>query len=171
MKGKKINVSNIEQNIRDTYNKVKTNSKVKDLSGYINQKLNAFFAVCKEILGKGMSLFLSCLSVVGMLAGIIGIVLACWCIFFSYHFAPENYYTFFRYAWAPVPMWLIKLILLFVITIPIFLITYYSIRYLFKFQGRKGIFLIFTGLWILCCISGPDHRDLSGQKLRPGISE
>ena len=154
MKGKKINVSNIEQNIRDTYNKVKTNSKVKDLSGYINQKLNAFFAVCKEILSKGMSLFLSCLSVIGMLAGIIGIVLACWCIFFSYHFAPENYYTFFRYAWAPVPMWLIKLILLFVITIPIFLITYYSIRYLFKFQGRKGIFLIFTGLWILCCISG-----------------
>ncbi len=154
MKGEKINVSNIERNIRDTYNKVKTNSKFKNTTDYINRKLNAFFAVCKEIFGKGMSLFLSALSVIGMLAGIIGIVLACWGIFFSYHFAPENYYTFFRYACAPVPMWFIKLILLFVVTIPIFLVTYYSIRYLFKFQRYKGIFLIFTGLWILCCISG-----------------
>lgn len=154
MKGEKINVSSIEKNIRDTYNKVKTNSKFQNITHSINEHLNAFFSVCKEILHKIVSLGLSILSVIGMLAGIIGIVLAFWSIFFSYHFAPENYYTFFRYAWAPVPMWVIKLILLFIVTIPIFLVTYYSIRYLFKFQGRKGIFLIFTGLWILCCISG-----------------
>lgn len=154
MKGKKINVSNIEKNIRDTYTKVKTNSKIRNITDNVARELKAFFEVCKEILDKSMSLILSTLSVIGMLAGFVGIVLACWCIFFSYHFAPENYYTFFRYALAPVPMWLIKLILLFVITIPFFLLTYYSIRYLFKFQRRKGVFLIFTGLWIVCCISG-----------------
>lgn len=154
MKGEKINVSNLEKNIRDTYNKVKTNSKFKNFTDSINRELNAIFGVCKDIFGKSLALIFSVLSAVGMLTGIAGIVLACWGIFFSYHFAPENYYTFFRYAWAPVPMWLIKLILLLVTTIPFFLLTYYSIRYLFKFQERKGVFLIFTGIWILCCISG-----------------
>lgn len=153
MKGQKINVSNIEKNIRDTYNEVKTNSKLKNVTAYINRKLNAFFSACKTIFHKSLSFCLSILSVVGILAGIVFFISACWGIFFSYHFAPENYYTFFRYAWAPVPLWLIKLILLFITGIPAFLLIYYSVRYLFKLQKRKGIFLIFTGIWIIICMS------------------
>lgn len=154
MKGKKINVSNIEQNIRDTYNEVKTDSGIKSFTNYIGRKLDAFFLVCKKIIGKIFSLCFYILSIGGLLAGIVFLVLACWSIFFSYHFAPENYYTFFSYACAPVPMWLIKLIALLIVSIPIFLITYYSIRYLFKFQGRKGVFLIFAGIWLLSCMAG-----------------
>lgn len=154
MKGKKINVSNIEKNIRDTYTKVKTDSRFKKITNTINQQFNTFFSICKELLNQSGTLIFSILSVTGIVFGIIGLVVTCWSIFFSYHFAPENYYTFFRYAISPVPIWLIKLILLLIAVIPLFLITYYSIRYLFKLQKHKGVFLICTGLWILCCLSG-----------------
>lgn len=153
MKGEKINVSNIEKNIRDTYTKVKTNSGFQKNVNYIGSQISTYFSALKEIFQKILSILGHFIAGVGLLAGTFFFLLVCWGIFFSFHLLPENYYPFLKFLCAPVPVWLIKLVLLCFINIPLILIVYYSIAYLFRFQGRKS-FLAITGLiWLLSCFA------------------
>lgn len=155
MKGEKINVSNIEKNIRDTYNDVKKNSKLRHGSEYIGRKLGNFFSTLGEIIGKFMSVIGHILATIGLLTGIFFFLGSCWVLLFTQHISPENYNLFLHYACAPVRVWMIKLLFFLLFNIPMLVMAYFSAAYLFKFQGRRGIvLLVSSGIWILTCFVG-----------------
>lgn len=155
MKGEKINVSNIEKNIRDTYNDVKKNSKLRDTSNFIGQKCSAFFCALGEIIKRILSVIGNILAVVGLLIGIFFFLFSCWTIFFGHHFIPENYYTFSRYLFAPISLWVMKLLIFLLVNIPALLVTYLSANHLFRFRKQSKVILgVSGGIWILCCFAG-----------------
>lgn len=153
MKGKKINVSNIEKNIRHTYSKVKNNNKFSKVLDYTNQKISNIFTTLGEFFHNTLIIIAHILAVIGVVIGIFSFLIVCWGILFSFHLLPEKYHLILQYICAPIPLWTVKFVLLCFINIPIALIVYYAIIYLFKFKGKKG-FLITTGLlWSASCLA------------------
>lgn len=154
MKGENINVSNIEKNIRDTYNDVKKNSKLRHSFEFIGRKLSDFFLTLGEIIGKFLSVIGHILAVIGLLTGIFFFLGSSWVLLFTHHFSPENYNMFLQYACAPISVWLIKLLFFLLFNIPMLLLAYFSAAYLFKFQGHRGtVFLVSTAIWVLTCFA------------------
>lgn len=154
MKGERMNVSNIEKNIRNTYDHVKKNS---NLQGYLKKTgngISAFFGFCGELIRNIFSTAANILSILGILVGTFLILFFCWLILFPTHFTPDYYYAFFQHTISPLPMWLLKIILLLLINIPLFLIVYYSIRHFFRIENNKPVFLISGSTWVVVCFAG-----------------
>ena len=64
MKGEKINVSNIEKNIRDTYDDLKKNSGIQKFFTGVGNSTKTCFQKLNTILGKCLKIVFSVLSVV-----------------------------------------------------------------------------------------------------------
>jgi len=153
MQGEKINVTNIEKNIRNTYTKVRKNTQFHKISNQFCEKCSAFFSGLWQIFRKTIEILAHILIILAMIISIFFFLTACWGIFFTFHLLPENYLLFLQYLSSPVPLWVIKLILFCFINLPLLVIIYYSLRYFFKYKSHKG-FLLTTGIvWLLSCFA------------------
>lgn len=146
MKGENINISNIEKNIRTTYNEVKKNSIVQQAGN----RFARFFSCLGEILRKIFSAIGHILITLILLGSTFCFFMVNWSIIFSFHILPEHHYLLLKYLSAPVPVWFLQIITYGFLAIPLFLIMYYSMSYLFKFQSRKKILAIAGCIWIFC---------------------
>lgn len=154
MKGKSINVSNLEKNIRHTYNEVKKNSKLQHFIDALGRAVGDFFMAFGRFVGKIFSVLLSIFAIFCLLGGVFFFLLLGWLILFPGHFTPEYLYQFMMHATSPLFLGVVKITLLVIIEIPLFLIIYYSARHLFRFQSHKTVLFISVSLWTVACLSG-----------------
>lgn len=148
MKGEKINISNIEKNIRDSFQKVKENSKaqetIRKTTGFISEILNDLGNVLLTI-GK---VVLSILSVFIFII-VIFLLVGLGCLFFNIDlFHWDLNHLFFPPAfWGSYPFLFKAAFLLTVIT-PLVLLLWLTSKQLFRFKADKTVPLALTGLWI-----------------------
>lgn len=153
MQGEKINVSNIEKNIRRTYAQVRKNTKLPIPGTQLRSKLNSFFTRLWQTTQKAISFLVHVIAIIALILSAFAFLSACWGIFFTFHLLPENYLLFFKYFCHPVPLWVIKFFLFCLINLPLILIIYYSILYLFKYKSHKGFLLTSGILWLISCFA------------------
>ena len=141
MKGEKINVSNIEKNIRDTYDDLKKNSGIQKFFTGIENGAKTCFQKLNTILGKCLKIVFSVLSVVGLLAGTFLFILVFWCLLYPESVTNFSIYHILCSSISSELLLTLKIILLLTLNIPLLLIIYISARYLFQFNWNK-IFLL-----------------------------
>lgn len=154
MKGDKINISNIERNIRDSYSREKKRGKIQALLESARTAFYTFFKTLWHYMQRILSIALSILSVGGIIAGTFFFLSICYLLFFPAHI--------FGYFNAPVlfqlipatPFLFIKITLFLVLNIPVILIVYGAICHLFKFNVSRVFILLASGLWFIGCLLG-----------------
>ena len=146
MKGEEINISNIEKNIRNTYNEVKKNSTLQQ----IGKKLVRFFSCIGEIIYKTILMISYFLVTVALIVCTFCFFIVCCGMIFSWHGIPEHYQLLLSYFSAPVPLYFLQVLLFGFLATPLFLLIYYSIIYLFKLPSHKGVLIIAGCIWIFC---------------------
>lgn len=146
MQGEPINVSNIEKNIRDTYNKVKKNSRLHHFTDDLVEGLNRYFTAIGHIGQRILAFIAKFISTIGLIFSIllfISTLIFIICI-------PENHIAFLQHFSAPVPFWTIRTLLILLFCIPAFLFIYYCSGYLFRFQLHKIVLFCSLGIWLPC---------------------
>ena len=152
MKGKNATVSNIEKNIRDTYNQVKKKSKLNRFFSRTGEIINEFVQIVIRFIGKIALVLIALLAIIGATGGTIAFFFFGYCFLGILFTLPEPIELFARYATAPICPWLIETLALLVCLIPLGLVSYLSASYLFKFhKHRAAVTLTAGGFWLLCC--------------------
>lgn len=154
MKGKSINVSNLEKNIRDTYQQVKKNSKLRDLMNGIGQTASRCLNTIGKTLESILSVLLSILAVIGVSVGGLLFLFFLGAVLFYPAFLPEHCLHFLGCTFSACSLWTIKIITLLLIEIPLFVLVYYSLARLFHFQVRRPALVILACVWLLACLGG-----------------
>ena len=134
MKGKNATVSNIEKNIRDTYNQVKKKSKLNRFFSRTGEIINEFVQIVIRFIGKIALVLIALLAIIGATGGTIAFFFFGYCFLGILFTLPEPIELFARYATAPICPWLIETLALLVCLIPLGLVSYLSASYLFKFH-------------------------------------
>lgn len=141
MRGERVNVSNIEKNIRDAYREVTHNSKLRNLTLRV-----------KQILGQAAHVALIFMAVAGMLAGIFFLLAILWGIIAWSYYTPEEYQILSEYIFGPAGSQGIKWLATGIGIIPFGILTYLSFSCLFGFRKKRGmVILIAGGIWLACC--------------------
>lgn len=104
---------------------------------YISQKISNIFTTLGELFQNMLIIIAHILAGVGIIIGIFSFLMVCWGILFSFHLLPEKHHLILQYMCAPIPLWVVKFVLFCFINIPIALIVYYAVIYLFKFKGKR----------------------------------
>ena len=154
MKGEKINVSNIEKNIRDTYDDLKKNSGIQKFFTGIENGAKTCFQKLNTILRKCLKIVFSVLSVVGLLAGTFLFILVFWCLLYPESVTNFSIYHILCSSISSELLLTLKIILLLTLNIPLLLIIYISARYLFQFNWNKIFLLTAIGCWFLAGFAG-----------------
>ena len=154
MKGEKINVSNIEKNIRDTYDDLKKNSGIQKFFTGVGNSTKTCFQKLNTILGKCLKIVFSVLSVVGLLAGTFLFILVFWCLLYPESVTNFSIYHILCSSISSELLLTLKIILLLTLNIPLLLIIYISARYLFQFNWNKIFLLTAIGCWFLAGFAG-----------------
>lgn len=154
MKGEKINVSNIEKNIRDTYDDLKKNSGIQKFFTGVGNSTKTCFQKLNTILGKCLKIVFSVLSVVGLLAGTFLFILVFWCLLYPESITNFSIYHILYSSISSELLLTLKIILLLTLNIPLLLIIYISARYLFQFNWNKIFLLTAIGCWFLAGFVG-----------------
>lgn len=142
MRGERINVSNIEKNIRNAYRDVTHNSKLKNIVEKVEKGLKAFGNVLLRLL-----------AVAGFAAGIFFLFVVIWRIIVWNFYTPEEVQLLSDYIFGPVGSLGIKALVLGATCIPFGILTYLSASYLFKFRKKRAAVLLISGsLWLTCCL-------------------
>ena len=153
MKGEKINVSNIEKNIRNTYQEFKT-SRLQNFSGKINKNLQRFFQWLRNILQLLLKVVWFVLAIFGLLGGSCIFLTISGCLLFPEHITN---FTLYHALNSAIPSGLLigsRIILFFILCIPALLIVYISARYLFHFAWNRIFLLSMIGCWFLAGFIG-----------------
>ena len=154
MKGENINVSNIEKNIRNTYNEVKKNTEFQKFIQQVKNFFTLVFDAIGKIFKKIFTIFASLFSVIGILGGTFLFLLISWLLFFPTHIPWFSDYCTLYYIISPSTFTILKIILLLTINIPLLIIIYASAHYLFRLNWSRAFLLIAVGCWFLAGISG-----------------
>ncbi len=148
MKGEKINVSNIEKNIRDTYNNVKKKSKLNKLLLQIEQTFATIFNLIGDIISRIGKVILFLLSIGGLIIGIFALSTIVWVIITTALDSPEHYLSFAKQITYPISIWIIYLLIFLLLGIPFGLLSYLSATHLCNWhKGRGPIFIYCTIIW------------------------
>lgn len=150
MKGEIINISNLENNIRDSCNKIKKNSKLQKFLNDAGRIIATFFTAFLRITGK---IFFTSVSILGLLGGGVLFVYCGWFFLFSGEYTPDISCQPTGPALYPPFLWLFRISVMLLINIPMFLIICYSTCYLFKFRLHKTVLLTSVSLWIIACLT------------------
>lgn len=150
MKGEKINIPNIEKNIKDGINELKENKKVQDgikkTSEFVSQAANTTGDVLFQI-GKVLLKVVAGITFVLSLSVLVAAVVALTSFFWAPHTLPFYTLGFFMPSPYTVPF-AIALFLAFLT--PVFLLLWLSSKYLFRIRHKTYIFpLTLTVLWIV----------------------
>ena len=152
MRGERVNVSNIEKNIRDACREVTSNSKLRNLTIRAEQGIKTFFRTLEQILGRIAHVALIFMAVAGMLAGIFFLLAILWGIIAWSYYTPEEYQLFSEYIFGPAGSQGIKWLATGIGIIPFGILTYLSVSCLFGFRKNRGmVLLIAGGIWLACC--------------------
>lgn len=154
MKGEKINVSNIEKNIRDTYDDLKKNSGIQKFFTGIENGAKTCFQKLNTILRKCLKIVFSVLSVVGLLAGTFLFILVFWCLLYPESVTNFSIYHILCSSISSELLLTLKIILLLTLNIPLLLIIYTRPGYLFQFNWNKIFLLTAIGCWFLAGFAG-----------------
>lgn len=154
MKGKTINVSNIEKNIRDNYNEIKKSSKIESFFQNVGKFLTDFFNLLGSILKKVFSIILSIISVIAIAGSLFLFIAFFWGMLFSSTLPWGNSYGGIAYIMSGTFIIWAKITLTLIVSIPLLLIMYLSVKYLIGFKNKSSIPLFAGGLWILACVAG-----------------
>ena len=105
MKGKNATVSNIEKNIRDTYNQVKKKSKLNRFFSRTGEIINEFVQIVIRFIGKIALVLIALLAIIGATGGTIAFFFFGYCFLGILFTLPEPIELFARYATAPICPW------------------------------------------------------------------
>lgn len=152
MKGEPINVSNIERNIRDNYNEMKENGRLRGFIEQIEKFLGNFFKLLGNILKKMLSVILSIVSVMAIIFSIILIIAFFWGMLFSSTLPWGSSYGGITYL-ISFGLWT-KILMSLIILIPLLLAIYLSLKYLIGFKSKNYIPLYAGGVWLISCLTG-----------------
>lgn len=142
MRGERINVSNIEKNIRNAYRDVTRNSKLKNMACKIEKGLKAFFHVVLKLL-----------AVVGLAAGGFFLFAVIWGVIAWSFYTQEEVRVLSDYIFGPAGSLVIKALVLGTACIPVGILAYLSASYLFKFRKKRAAVILISGsLWLTCCL-------------------
>lgn len=155
MRGVRINVSNIEKNVRDTYNDVKKNSKLKGTFLQVEEWFRRFFNALGQLINRLGTIVLTLLAIGGLIMGTLGFLGLCWGICTVEWYVPEQHILLLGYASSPIALGVLKLLIILVLCLPLGLVAYLSASYLFKFRGGRGAVVLTAGtIGMLSCIGG-----------------
>lgn len=154
MEGDEINIFNIEKNIRNSYNKVNKGGKIQAFFQSIGNFVYQFFHALGLCIHRICSIILSILSVAGIVFGTIFFLSVCYLLLFPTHaFGFCNIPALFQLV-PSTPLFLMKLTVFIVLNIPVLLIIYGAVCYLFKFNASRIFLLSASGLWFIGCLLG-----------------
>lgn len=154
MKGEKINVSNIEKNIRYTCNKVRQDTRFRSFINQVGYQTSKILSLAGNIINRLITATGHILAIVCAIGGTFWLLLTSWIILTGHNFIPANYYMHIQSIYPDIPLGVFKLILLLLLEIPVFLITYYSYSYLFKFRIRRTVLFISVIIWFCSIFAG-----------------
>lgn len=150
MKGEKVNVSNIEKNIRNSFNRVKSNNKIQQLFHRMGKFLSNIFKILCTILKKTFHFIFATCSVFILLGSLLLLPF----LFFPPSYTPWSIgYEWLGHIMQDDIFLLAKIVILLVIALPLLLCTYFSSKYLFHFKGKTSIPLCTGGIWLLSCLA------------------
>lgn len=160
MKEGKIDLSDIEKNVKDEYESLKKKAKNIDTSKFgeilnrIGNIIIDIFAFLAKIIGKIIGIVLIIVS--------IAIAIAFFIIIFNpdynWNFYPNDISYFIwppnvlQYITTPTISWILTLSLGLTIIIPIIGILYFGVSLLFKIKSNKGVGAIITSVWLISII-------------------
>lgn len=151
MKGEKINISNIEKNIKNSYNEVKKNGKLKNILERILGFISEFFQALGKILFKAGKICLGILATFTLFTGCFLLLVVSGAIFSLTNW-DQGIYTLALYFMPSPWLWLARFTTFFLINIPIFLLVYFSVIYLFNLRLRRSVILVSGILWLTSCL-------------------
>lgn len=167
MKGEKINISNIEKNIKNGIQDMKDNGKVREglkkTGGFVSEIL---LAIGKTIV-KILKIILKILAGIVWICS-IAIVLLLIIAFIPIHLTGLTFSIPAALSVPGLPAFLLIIAILFVCIIPFLLLIWLTSKFLFRFKSRNYYFpLTLTILWItsaiiLCFLGLTQMRDFSG---------
>ena len=102
MKGKNATVSNIEKNIRDTYNQVKKKSKLNRFFSRTGEIINEFVQIVIRFIGKIALVLIALLAIIGATGGTIAFFFFGYCFLGILFTLPEPIELFALYATATI---------------------------------------------------------------------
>ncbi len=148
MKGERINVSNIEKNIRDTCNNVKKNSRLKRYLAQLEENLTHLFNNVGNIACRMGKAALCLLSIGGMVIGIFALLATGIILFSAIYNTPPHYLAFARHIAYPVNIWIVLVLGTLLFSIPWALLTYLSLSHLLNWhKGRSSVFICCSITW------------------------
>lgn len=153
MKGEKINISNIEKNIKDSYQEVKENGKIQHYFQKTGQALGEILTALGNTVLKISIIFLRILSFFLFLIALCTLVVLIGGLFIP---SPGNIFSNDWFDLTIVMSYpfalLLKIALLLAIFSPLLLIIWLSGKYLFRFKSSGAVPLSLAGLWIFSLI-------------------
>jgi len=167
MKGEKVTISNIEKNVKQEYEEVKSNFKKfqrSDQYKNITNALNEMFQVLGRILLIIFKILVILIGIGLILAGIAAIFSVLGITFVEFPF-PDlfdmddiPFYLLLKSMFTPTALTLVIISLLLLFTIPIFFIIYAGVKLVTNFKANdKAIILTAVILWIVALLYLPGN--------------